>query len=140
MRRASGGSAKLFFRPEKPVEELFGSTNDPHEINDLAADPKYAAELKRLRAVHENFMKDTADLAMMPEEKLLEKMRPGGKWMTTATPTVSVANGQVTAKYATPGASLAYTADGTRWLLYTKPVPRRANCDSRPAAWDTTFA
>ena len=47
------GPQKLFFRPEKPVEELFDSTNDPHEINDLAADPKYAAELKRLRAVHE---------------------------------------------------------------------------------------
>ena len=117
------GAQKLFFRPEKPVEELFDSTNDPHEVHDLAGDARYAGELKRLRLVHERFMKETGDLALMPEEKLLERMRPGGKWATTATPTITVAGGQVTARCSTPGASLAYTRDGSRWLLYTKAVP-----------------
>ena len=116
------GAQKLFFRPEKPVEELFDSTNDPHEVNDLAGDARYAGELKRLRLVHERFMKETGDLALLPEEKLLERMRPGGKWATTATPTITVAAGQVTARCSTPGASVAYTRDGPRWLLYTKPV------------------
>ena len=68
-------------------------------------------------------MKETGDLALMPEEKLLERMRPGGKWITTETPTLEKANGQVIARCRTPGASIAYTLDGTRWLLYSKPVP-----------------
>lgn len=117
------GPQKLFFRPEKPVEELFDSQRDPHEINDLAADPRYAADLKRLRAVHERFMKDTHDLALLPEDQLKERMRPGGQWSTTAPPTLAVANGQLTARSATPGASIAYTEDGQRWLLYSKPLP-----------------
>jgi len=116
------GAQKLFFRPEKPVEELFDSANDPHEVNDLAGDPKYAAELTRLRLVHERFMKETGDLALMPEAALLERMRPGGKWSTTEAPVLSTANGQVTARCRTPGASIAYSMDGSRWLLYSKPV------------------
>jgi len=116
------GPQKLFFRLEKPVEELFDSERDPHEINDLAGDPKYAVELKRLRAVHELFMKETHDLALLPEEQLLERMRPGGKWAKTAEPVLAVANGQIAAKCSTPGASIAYQAKGQRWLLYTKPV------------------
>jgi len=104
------------------VEELFDSEHDPHEVNDLAGDPKYSAELKRLRAVHERFMKETHDLALLPEEQLLERMRPGGKWAKTAEPVLTMANGKVSAKCPTPGASIAYTLDSKRWLLYTRPV------------------
>ena len=117
------GPPALYFRPAKPKEELFDSVADPYEINDLAAHPKYAKELARLRAVHERFMKETADLGLVPEDELKERMRPGGKFAITAAPQLTPAHGLITATCETPGASIAYSTDGKRWLLYSKPVP-----------------
>ncbi|MBM3724458.1 MAG: sulfatase [Acidobacteria bacterium] len=119
------GAQKLFFRPEKPVEELFDSEADPHEVNDLARDPKYAGILARMRGVHERFMKETGDLGLIPEDELKEKMRPGGVFATAAVPTATVRGEMVTLACETPGASIAYTFEAgakARWLLYSKPV------------------
>jgi uncharacterized sulfatase len=117
------GPPALFFRPTKPKEELFDSEADPWEINDLAQNPKYAKELARLRAVHERFMKETGDLGLVPEPELKERMRPGGQYVETAAPSLARHGALVTASCATPGASIAYSADGRRWNLYSKPVP-----------------
>ena len=38
---------------ERPVEELYDTQTDPHEIDNLAADPTHAEELLRLRAALE---------------------------------------------------------------------------------------
>lgn len=117
---------KPFFAPEKPVEELYDTQGDPHEIRNLAADPKYAAELRRLRAAHTTFMRETKDLGQVPESELAERMRPGGKWQQTATPVVTSEAGVLKASCATPGSSIVYTVDAgpkPKWKLYTKPVP-----------------
>ena len=39
---------KLFFAPTKPKEELYDCNADPHEINNLASDPKYSEKLNEL--------------------------------------------------------------------------------------------
>jgi len=116
------GPPALYFRPTKPKEELFDSQADPWEINDLAADPKYAKHLARLRAAHERFMKDTNDQALVPEPELKERMRPGGVFATTATPVLTKTGENVSAACATPGSSIAYSTNGQRWKLYTRPV------------------
>jgi N-sulfoglucosamine sulfohydrolase len=117
------GPPALYFRATKPKEELFDSVNDPYEINDLAQNPKYAKELARLRGVHERFMKETGDLALVPEPELKERMRPGGKFAVTAAPKLTRQGDLVQADCATNGASIAYSTNGRRWLLYSKPVP-----------------
>lgn len=120
------GAPALWFRPTKPKEELFDSLNDPHEIHDLAGDPKYAKELARLRAVHEKFMKDTGDLGLVPEPELKERMRPGGKMQRTAAPVVTGSGDRVTATCATKGSSIAYQLPGEkRWRLYVRAFPAR---------------
>ena len=68
----SGVPADLFL-PSKPVEEFYDTINDPHEINNLANDPKYAADLKRLRSAHLNWVQNTRDLGLIPEPILIEK-------------------------------------------------------------------
>ncbi len=117
---------KPFFAAEKPVEELYDSVADPHEIHNLAADPKFKPTLVKMRAVHEKFMRDTKDLGQVPESQLTERMRPGGKWQKTATPVLTPKGGAVEATCATPGSSIAYTFEtGAKpyWRLYTgKPV------------------
>ena len=84
------GPQAIFFQPTKPVEELYDTQADPHEIHNLADDPKYAARLTRLRAAHEKWREDTGDLGLIPEAELNEQRRPGGKWSVTADPEISV--------------------------------------------------
>lgn len=45
-----------YFEP-RPKEELYDLENDPHELNNLADDPKYRDELNRLRGELLDFMK-----------------------------------------------------------------------------------
>ena len=51
----------------RPEEELYDIAADPHQINNLADDPKYAEELKRHREILETWMKETDDQGQYPE-------------------------------------------------------------------------
>jgi N-sulfoglucosamine sulfohydrolase len=126
-RRAMTAAQLLFFAPEKPEEELYDLAADPHEINNLARDPKHRATLLRMRAAVEKWMKETNDLGLVPETELIERMRPGGVWATTERPVLSLKGGTfnapVTVKVScpTPGASIVYTTEEgerARWKLY----------------------
>ncbi len=123
------GPQAIFFQPTKPVEELYDCAADPHEIHNLADDPKYASELTRLRTAHDKWRATTGDLGLIPEAELMEQHRPGGKYAVTSTPEIVVENGKATIRCATEGASIAYrvnkdipAGDGRRWLLYTCPI------------------
>lgn len=48
-------------------EELYDLENDPHEINNLADDPKFAKVLAEHRAILEKWMKETDDKGQYPE-------------------------------------------------------------------------
>jgi hypothetical protein len=123
------GPQQIFFEPTKPIEELYDTQADPHEIHNLAADPQHAEVLARLRAVHEKWRGNTADLGLTPEAELNELRRPGGVWSITADPKIAVADGKAMIRCATDGASIAYRVAPSsskvlgRWLLYTQPVP-----------------
>ena len=71
-------AARLFMAERKPVEELYDLQDDPHEINNLADDPKYAGRLKRMREVHLKWVKQTRDLGLMPEPELVEREKKYG--------------------------------------------------------------
>jgi uncharacterized sulfatase len=53
--------------PTKPTESLFDLSKDPMEFNDLANDPSMKEELVRLRAVHDQWMKQVLDVGLIPE-------------------------------------------------------------------------
>ena len=140
------GPQQIFFQPTKPVEELYDTQADPHEVRNLAADPKYAGELARLRAAHEKWRQETGDLGLIPEAEVMERVRPGGKWSVTSDPTISLSGGKATIACQTEGASIAYrigslnepqpeapttkgkkgksgkAAAAPRWLLYAGPI------------------
>ncbi len=125
-----------FMAPQKPPEELYDVTVDPHEINNLASAPQHQATLKQMRAALDKWQKDTKDLGTVPELELRERMRPGGIWQKMATPTMQVkAVGEaakITLACTTEGASIAYTTEAgkdARWKLYTGEIslPRTAN-------------
>ncbi len=123
------GPQRLFFAPTKPVEELYDTVADPHEINNLAGDARHAATLARLRAAHEAWREATGDLGLIPEAELMELRRPRGEWSTTDDPEIVVSGSRATLTCETEGASIAYRVGqppSGRWLLHTGPIVLKA--------------
>ena len=119
------------FADTKPVEELYDTVADPHEVVNLAAKPEHQETLDRLRKVLEDWMKETKDLGLIPEGELRKQGLPGGHPGTTAEPKIEPNGGTfdkpvtVTLTCATEGASIAYTTDAAKtphWLLYSTPL------------------
>ena len=71
-------AAEYFFSPIKPTEELYDTVTDPHEVNNLAADPAYGDILQRMRAAHRNWVRETRDTGLIPEPVLVEKEKRFG--------------------------------------------------------------
>ncbi len=59
------------FYEARPPEQLFDLSTDPHEINNLAADPAYADVLVELRRMLREKVKSLPDVGFFPESKLL---------------------------------------------------------------------
>ena len=57
---------QIFFGP-RPPEELYDHRTDPDEINNLANDPKFKAELLRHRKILDDWIKQTDDKGQYPE-------------------------------------------------------------------------
>ncbi len=62
---------QLQFFQTKPVEALFDVEADPHEVNNLAGDPKYADVLAQMRARLQEIVKGLPDLSFYPESYLV---------------------------------------------------------------------
>ena len=59
-----------YFRPSKPLEELYDTAKDPHQINNLAGDPKYEAVVERMRRELRSWMERTHDLGLLGEYEM----------------------------------------------------------------------
>ena len=64
------GPQKLFWQPTKPVEELYDTQADPHEIRNLADSPQHKRILERMRRVHRKWMIQTRDIGLLPEAEM----------------------------------------------------------------------
>ena len=134
----------LMFQSSRPVEELYDTQADPHEIHNLADDESCRDELERLRAALDNWLTDVGDMGEIPESEMVRQWYPDGRQPRTAAPVfipicadhpgIAPAQGDVATfvgpllvqlHCATQGASMAYTfeqGDNPRWLLYTEPL------------------
>ncbi|MEM9158092.1 MAG: sulfatase-like hydrolase/transferase [Verrucomicrobiota bacterium] len=70
--------ADFYFSPTKPVEELYDTETDPHELKNLADDPKYLDTLGRLREAHLAWVKQTKDTGLIAEPILIEREKEIG--------------------------------------------------------------
>lgn len=66
---------RLFFQSVKPVEELYDTETDPHELHNLAGSAEHEPVLNRLRAALDEWLQETQDLGFVPEPEL-EKWLP----------------------------------------------------------------
>jgi N-sulfoglucosamine sulfohydrolase len=102
---------RSFLESTKPPEELYDLLVDPHEVVNLAGDPRYAGQIERFRVALDEWRATYDDLGLVPEAELIERWRPGGAFQPTEAPKVRVANGQVVAACPTVGASIGWTTD-----------------------------
>ncbi|MFO7974731.1 MAG: sulfatase-like hydrolase/transferase [Candidatus Hydrogenedentota bacterium] len=72
------GPEKLFFADKKPLEELYDTKNDPHEILNIVDKPEMQDDLKRLREALDVFLDESNDTGFIPEMDLKEWLE--GKW------------------------------------------------------------
>jgi arylsulfatase A-like enzyme len=66
-KRLDALTEKLLFADTRPAEELYDLTADPHEINNLATDPKHRAALDALRKRLADWEVKTDDKGRRPE-------------------------------------------------------------------------
>lgn len=111
-----------WFAPDKPLEELYDVDADPHELNNLAADPAYARDLRRLREVQLQWAEATGDLGLIPEPVFDDMKWPGGSIPQCNAPTIAYEDGHLRLACSTPGASIVYRLDDDGpWQLYRFP-------------------
>jgi len=67
--RLSGPAAR-YFRPCKPVEELYDVKRDPFQIRNLAGRPEAAGVLEKLRSELRKFQIESRDLGLLPEYEI----------------------------------------------------------------------
>ncbi|HXW04356.1 MAG TPA: sulfatase-like hydrolase/transferase [Vicinamibacterales bacterium] len=135
------GPPALWLRTSRPVEELYDTIADPHQINDLAKDPAHRAPLERLRAAVADWMRRIGDQGLINEPEMIQRMWPGGVQPETARPyirsrralnapdrpeSVAITGPTEFVIYVpTQGASIGYTTEegpGANWRLYTGPI------------------
>ena len=64
------GTQKLFWKPTKPLEELYDTLTDPHEINNLADLPHHQRILESMRRELRKWMTETRDTGLLPEGQM----------------------------------------------------------------------
>lgn len=113
-----------WFRPTKPLEELFDTQNDPHEFINLAANPSYKRKLEELRQKHVDWINRYGDLGAIPELDLLKQWWKGeANPPSTDKAKVSLVAGKVQLSCLTPGASIGFRKNAKdTWMVYTQPI------------------
>jgi len=63
------------FWETKPVEELYDITQDPYEVNNLAANDEYQNVLDEMRNLNKKWVREIRDTGFIPEGELIEMTR-----------------------------------------------------------------
>ncbi len=110
----------LWFRPSKPVEELYDCAADPWQFKNLADDPAYANKLKELRQAYDEWIKEVGDLSGIPEAEMVKNWWHGGDQAPkTEFPKVLHQGASIKLSSATPGASIGYKFRAKdAWTVY----------------------
>ncbi|MEM8524361.1 MAG: sulfatase-like hydrolase/transferase [Bacteroidota bacterium] len=118
----------LWYRQQKPKAEFFDTWNDPHELNNLADDPKYQAQIEEMQAALDEWMKAMEDEPLRPEKEIIEEMWTNMQQPITAVPKIEEQGDKIALSSATEGASIGYKfiekdSDPTfsNWQVYTEP-------------------
>ena len=118
----------LWFRDEKPEEELFDTYSDPYELRNLADDPKYQDKLYELRKECSEWMKEVNDKGHISEEELIKSFWPNKIQPITSDPVITKVGDNLVVSCQTEGANIGFkfsqqdTMSWKGWRPYTNPI------------------
>jgi arylsulfatase A-like enzyme len=121
----ASGPVGLWLRDSRPPEELYDTSTDPHEVENLAFKPAYTEIRQTMGAALDEWELETGDLGSIPESELVERMWPNGEQPVTAPPEFIFRGDRLVIRCVTEGASAAYATNDrneAHWLLYTHPL------------------
>ena len=117
---------------KKGDEELYEVEKDPHNLYNLAGEPRLVKVLAEHRALLDNHIDLYGDLGALSESTLIESMWPDGSQPETEVPMISVDNNQIYARSSTSGAVTSFLISDQpvtklnrddKWQLLTSPIP-----------------
>ena len=111
---------RLWFEPPGEAR-LYDLDADPHEVVNLAGDPRHAEALTRLRDALDAWGERVEDWSDVPEAEMVARLWPAGEQPVTPAPEISRRDGLVHLRDSEPGASLGYRVGDGAWQLYTVP-------------------
>ena len=136
-----------WFRDRKPRNELFDCQNDPHELHNLAGDPKYEGKIKELSNEMDLWLARIGDQPNLPERELIDQLWNGkDQKPVTAEPAIEVLSGKVVITCATEGASIGFKIyDSTQnepasWQIYNGPFAMRSDSQLKVKAHRIGYA
>ncbi len=120
----------LWFRKSKTKEEFYDCQTDPHNMNNLIENPRFADKIIEMRIVLDNWENEVGDMGSIPEGDMIAKMWPNNTQPTTETPIISISKNILKLSDSTHGASVAYILSDKKikptiyseWQLYHRPV------------------
>ncbi len=122
---------EIWFHKTKPDEELYFVSEDPHQLNNIASDPKYAKDLGRMRKELKKWQNEVGDKGFIPEGEMVRQMWPNLVQPKTQAPVIQFKKGKAVVSCSEKGASIAYqiTGEGQEakddlkyWKVYDNPV------------------
>ncbi len=118
----------LWFRDQKPDEELYDCEADPFQFNNLVDDPKYKSKLGELRKAYARWISKTGDMSEIDEPAMVKKWWSGKpEPPVTDKPTITMQNGVVALSTATLGSSIGYKFKwNDDWKVYTGALKANA--------------
>ncbi|MFL2490772.1 MAG: sulfatase [Luminiphilus sp.] len=103
-------------------ERLFNVITDPHEVENLAGEVTYSAELARLRKVLDEKLVELGDSAASTETDLVRSFNTSGERLVTEVPSSDISDCLLFLSPTTPGSSVAWRRLKEHWKLYAEPI------------------
>ncbi len=122
----NAAQAQWFVAP-RPAEELYDDEKDPHSVHNLIDDPAYKADIERLSAEFDRWVKKYNQRWLLSEQESRDLMLPNVVQPQLKPVAVKCAGSNVKISAAEKGASIVYRIDGKGpsakgWYLYTAPI------------------
>lgn len=118
-----------WFTYPRPKEELYYTSEDEHEMTNLAGDPDYKNTLAEMRLLADEVEEKYWPYKDLTEYELIDEIGNTGN-IQVAKPSVSLKDNKVRLSTSTEGASFVYQVNGdgnkrSHWNYYTEPIKLR---------------